>query len=43
MVLVQKEGPIATITINRPEKLNILTRELIGCLTNAFRQMDEEK
>lgn len=43
MVLVQKEGQIATITIDRPEKLNILTRELIARLTDAFRSMEEEK
>ena len=43
MVLVQKEVPIATITINRPEKLNTLTPELISSLTNAFREMEGDE
>ncbi|HPQ43133.1 MAG TPA: enoyl-CoA hydratase-related protein [Syntrophales bacterium] len=43
MVLVQQEGQIATITINQPEKLNILTRELITHLTEAFRTIEKEK
>jgi enoyl-CoA hydratase len=35
-ILVDKESPLATITINRPEKLNALNRETIQELHKAF-------
>jgi enoyl-CoA hydratase/carnithine racemase len=43
MVLVNQDGPVATITINRPEKLNTLTQELISLLTGAFREIEKRK
>jgi len=41
MILSQQEGPIATITINRPEALNTLTQELIHNLTEAIQRWSE--
>jgi enoyl-CoA hydratase len=38
MILSHQEGPIATITLNRPEALNTLTHELIRQLTEAITQ-----
>jgi enoyl-CoA hydratase len=35
-ILVDKESPLATITVNRPEKLNALNRETIQELHQAF-------
>lgn len=42
-ILVQNEAKIATITINRPNKLNALNRDTIQELHNAFRELDEDK
>lgn len=43
MLLSQQEGPIATITINRPEALNTLTHELILNLTKEVNHWSAEK
>ena len=43
MLLSQQEGPVATITINRPEVLNTLTHELILQLTEEIRRWSAEK
>ena len=37
MVLLKKNGPIATITLNRPEKYNTLRPEVIDGLDDALR------
>ena len=39
-ILVQEENGIATITINRPKKLNALNRATIQELHNAFESLD---
>ncbi len=41
-ILVTKENSIATITINRPSKLNALNRATIDELHNAFTDADED-
>ncbi len=41
-ILVDKESPLATITINRPEKLNALNRETIQELHNAFDRCSQD-
>jgi enoyl-CoA hydratase len=42
MILTQKEGPIITITVNRPEALNTLTHELILNLTAEIKKRSLE-
>jgi enoyl-CoA hydratase len=43
-VLVSREGPVAILTLNRPEALNALSRELRGALAQALRdaQADDD-
>lgn len=43
MLLLSQEGPVATITINRPDSLNTLTHELILRLTEEIRRWSTEK
>ena len=43
MLLTQQEGPVATITINRPEVLNTLTHELILRLTQEIGRWSAQK
>jgi len=42
-ILVEKESPLATITINRPSKLNALNRDTIKELHDAFKALDKDK
>jgi enoyl-CoA hydratase len=39
VLLVEKSGGIATITLNRPEALNALSTELVGAIERAFREL----
>ena len=39
-LLVDVDGPVATITLNRPEKLNALSRGLLGDLHAALRELN---
>ena len=43
MILTKQEGPVATITINRPEVLNTLTHELILQLAEQIRRWSAER
>jgi enoyl-CoA hydratase/carnithine racemase len=43
MLLASQEGPVATITINRPDVLNMLTHELILRLTEEVQRWSTEK
>ena len=38
-ILVERDGPIATVVLNRPEKLNALTRAMWGELGETVQQM----
>ncbi|HEY3593455.1 MAG TPA: enoyl-CoA hydratase-related protein [Polyangiaceae bacterium] len=38
-VLIERVGPLATLTLNRPDKLNALSRGLIADLTAAFASL----
>lgn len=38
-LVVDRRGPVAELTLNRPEKLNALNRELISQVTNAVREL----
>ncbi len=42
-LLIEKEAPLATVIINRPNKLNALNRKTIAELHRAFAQLDEDK
>jgi enoyl-CoA hydratase/carnithine racemase len=40
LVLVERRGALATITLNRPARLNVLNSELIAEATRAFADLD---
>lgn len=42
-IIVEEENAIATITINRPKKLNALNRDTIQELHDAFEDLDTDK
>jgi enoyl-CoA hydratase len=42
-IVVEEENPIATITINRPSKLNALNKETIQELHDAFKALNKDK
>ena len=41
-LLYEKKDKIATITLNRPDKLNAISAELQNALLDAFRKADAE-
>lgn len=41
-VIVSREGPVAWITLNRPDRRNALGRDLIAALKSALRSMDSD-
>jgi enoyl-CoA hydratase len=43
MILVDREGAMVTVTINRPEFLNTLTHELILALIETFKEWSARK
>jgi enoyl-CoA hydratase len=42
LVLVEREGPIAVVLLNRPKQLNALSDELMDGLVTALRDLDAE-
>ncbi len=42
VVLVEREGAVATVILNRPEKLNALTKEMWCRVGEAFRDLDQD-
>ena len=42
-ILIEREGSIGKITINRPKKLNALNRKTIAELHRAFAQLEEDR
>jgi enoyl-CoA hydratase/carnithine racemase len=41
-LLVSRDGPVATITLNRPEKLNALTLPMLAALDDALLAIDDD-
>jgi enoyl-CoA hydratase/carnithine racemase len=42
-ILIEHEAPVAMITMNRPEKRNALSVEMMGELLDAFRMLGRDK
>jgi enoyl-CoA hydratase len=42
MLLVEKTGPVAVVTLNRPEAMNSLSRGLRAALRQAFLELDAD-
>jgi enoyl-CoA hydratase len=42
IVLVERDGQIATVLLNRPQQLNALSDELMGALVDALEELDRE-
>ncbi len=43
ILIVEKEGGIATLTLNRPDSMNALSPELLGELCQAFKALQADK
>ena len=43
LVLTEREGPVALVTMNRPERLNALNDELIGSVVEALEEADRDE
>ena len=43
MILVEREGPIATVVLNRPEKLNALTKVMWRLLGETITALDRDQ
>jgi len=42
IILVERDGPIATVVMDRPEKLNALTRAMWGALGDTIEQLSAD-
>src|SRR6185369_13698607 len=42
LIKTERRGAIEFIRLNRPEKLNALTREMILTLTDTFKQIEQQ-
>ncbi len=43
IVLVERDGRVGVVTMNRPKQLNALSGELMGAVVNALRELDADK
>lgn len=42
LVRIERDGPVVTLTLQRPEALNALSRALCRALTQAFRRINQD-
>jgi enoyl-CoA hydratase len=42
LVLVEQDGAVAVVLLNRPKQLNALSGELMGALVGALQELDED-
>ena len=42
-VLVERDGRVGVVRLNRPKQLNALSGELMGALVGALRELDEDR
>ena len=42
-LLIDREGPIATLTLNRPERLNAISGEMLGELSRQLLALDQDR
>lgn len=42
LVLVERDGPVALVTMNRPDALNALSRGLRSAIVNAFAELEQD-
>lgn len=42
VVFIDRDGSVATVVLNRPEKLNALNKEMWSRIGSAFRELDED-
>ena len=43
LVSYERDGQIVTLTLNRPEKLNAFSDELVGALGDALHRFDTDE
>jgi len=43
ILLVDREGPVATITLNRPEAMNALSKALRDAIGSTFRELEQDE
>ncbi len=43
LILVSRDGPIATVTLNRPDKLNAMTKPMWARLGDVMEQLDADE
>lgn len=42
-ILVQRNGPVATVVLNRPDKLNAMTKSMWRELSETFRVLSDDE
>ncbi|NWG52637.1 MAG: enoyl-CoA hydratase [Hydrogenophilaceae bacterium] len=43
VLLIERDGPVAVVTLNRPEAMNALSRELRAAIARAFKELDHDE
>ena len=41
-IVIERDGAVLTLRLNRPEKKNALTRDMYRCLATALQQADAD-